>query len=118
MSGLHCDKSENKKRKKDIAQGTMSLDLENWKPRSSEKKFLNVGTGIDISVRELAEAVSNAVGYQGKIVWDTSKPDGTPKKQLNVSRLENLGWKHQIKLENGLKLTVKDFVDSASFRSC
>jgi len=92
--------------------------LENWKPRSSEKKFLNVGTGIDISVRELAEAVSNAVGYQGKIVWDTSKPDGTPKKQLNVSRLENLGWKHQIKLENGLKLTVKDFVDSASFRSC
>ena len=54
--------------------------------------FINVGTGIDLSIRELAEQVAETVGYRGKINWDTSKPDGTPRKQLNVNRLSKLGW--------------------------
>ena len=67
--------------------------LENWSPASGELTFMNVGTGVDLSIRELADAVATATGYQAAIEWDTSKPDGTPKKQLDVSRLANLGWR-------------------------
>ncbi|WP_370594622.1 hypothetical protein [Synechococcus sp. CBW1006] len=59
---------------------------EHWQPGPEELQFLNVGTGVDLSIRELAEAVAQATGFTGAIHWDTSKPDGTPKKQLNVSR--------------------------------
>lgn len=71
--------------------------------------FLNVGTGIDLSIRELAEAVAAATGFRGCISWDTSKPDGTPKKQLDVSRLAALGWKARISLYDGLNATFTDF---------
>ena len=71
--------------------------------------FLNVGTGIDLSIRELAEKVAQAVGYRGTIQWDKNKPDGTPKKQLNVSRLRDLGWSARIPLKEGLPLAVRDF---------
>ncbi|WP_186595973.1 GDP-L-fucose synthase [Synechococcus sp. PROS-7-1] len=71
--------------------------------------FLNVGTGIDLSIRELAEQVAATVGFQGAIHWDTSKPDGTPKKQLNVSRLSQLGWRARIALSEGLPLAYEDF---------
>ena len=71
--------------------------------------FLNVGTGIDLSIRELAEAVAAATGFGGEIRWDASKPDGTPKKQLDVSRLAALGWRARIKLAEGLRTVVKDF---------
>jgi GDP-L-fucose synthase len=92
--------------------------LENWDPsHSSAPKddqgkplaFLNVGTGFDLSIRELAEQVARIVGYKGSIEWDASKPDGTPKKQLNVSRLSNLGWAPKISLERGLPLAIEDF---------
>lgn len=72
-------------------------------------RFLNVGTGKDISIKELANLIAKIVGFQGSIVWDTSKPDGTPKKQLNVNRINKLGWKSQISLEQGLKETIKIF---------
>ena len=68
-----------------------------------------MGTGIDLSIRELAEQVAQAVGYRGTIHWDTSKPDGTPKKQLNVSRMRDLGWSACIPLAEGLPLAVEDF---------
>ena len=71
--------------------------------------YLNVGTGCDISIRELAERTAEAVGYKGKILWDNSKPDGTPKKQLNVKRLSELGWSYRVPLDKGLELTVKDY---------
>jgi GDP-L-fucose synthase len=64
--------------------------LERWQPAPEELQFLNVGTGVDLTIRELAEAVAAATGYQGEIHWDASKPDGTPKKQLDVSRLARL----------------------------
>jgi GDP-L-fucose synthase len=71
--------------------------------------FLNVGTGVDLSIRELAEAVAAATGFRGAITWDPSKPDGTPKKQLDVSRLTALGWRARIPLAEGLASTVALF---------
>jgi GDP-L-fucose synthase len=64
---------------------------------------------MDLTIRELAEAVATATGYRGEICWDASKPDGTPKKQLDVSRLKVLGWKARIQLQDGLSSTVDLF---------
>jgi GDP-L-fucose synthase len=83
--------------------------LEHWQPGSGEVQHLNVGTGVDLTIRELAEAVAAATGYQGEILWDTSKPDGTTKKQLDVSRLAALGWRARISLATGLASTVALF---------
>jgi GDP-L-fucose synthase len=83
--------------------------LENFQPGAEQKQFLNVGTGVDLTIRELAEAVAEATGFQGELHWDASKPDGTPKKQLDVSKLAALGWRAQIPLDVGLASTVKEF---------
>ena len=83
--------------------------LEHWKPGIDELSFLNVGTGLDLSIRELAQEVAHASGFNGTIDWDSSKPDGTPKKQLDVSRLKALGWSAQIPLSQGLASTVAEF---------
>jgi GDP-L-fucose synthase len=92
--------------------------LEHWDPAAPEAPkdeageplpFLNVGTGVDLTIRALAEAVAQATGFQGEIVWDSSKPDGTPKKQLDVSRLAQLGWRARIPLAEGLTSTVALF---------
>jgi GDP-L-fucose synthase len=64
---------------------------------------------VDLTIRELAEQVAAATGYQGQILWNTNKPDGTPKKQLDVSRLAALGWRARIPLVEGLGSTVADF---------
>ena len=77
--------------------------LEHWSPTPGDLTYLNVGTGVDLSIRELAEAVATATGYQGAIEWDSSKPDGTPKKQLDVSRLATMGWRARISLADGLR---------------
>ena len=83
--------------------------LDDW---GNPLAFLNVGTGIDQSIRELAEQVAAAVGFKGSIDWDHSKPDGTPKKQLDVSRLAAMGWRARIALTEGLISTVADFEQS------
>jgi GDP-L-fucose synthase len=83
--------------------------LEHWQPGPDEQQFLNVGTGVDLTIRELAEAVAEATGFIGEILWDASKPDGTPKKQLDVSRLAELGWRARIPLAEGLLSTVAQF---------
>ena len=90
--------------------------LEQWQPGPEELQHLNVGTGVDLTIRELAEAVAAATGYQGEIRWDSSKPDGTPKKQLDVSRLAALGWTARIPLAEGLASTVADFAARGSVR--
>ena len=101
------------------------FSLENWsalhpnapKDDMGEKLgFLNVGTGIDLSIQELAERVATTVGFEGSIQWDHSKPDGTPKKQLDVSRLSDMGWRAEISLAEGLAHTVADFEDSQQLR--
>lgn len=70
-----------------------------------ENSFYNLGTGTDYSIKELAEKIANVVGFDGKILWDTSKPDGTPRKLLDSSRFLALGWKPQTSFEDGLKTT-------------
>ena len=84
--------------------------LEHWQPDPDEIQFMNVGTGTDVTIKELAERVASAVGFTGSITWDSSKPDGTPRKLLDISRLASLGWKASIPLDNGLKQTVMDYV--------
>ena len=70
--------------------------------------FLNVGTGKDISIKNLTSLIAKEVEFEGKITWDKSMPNGTPKKQLNVSRLESIGWRPKISLESGIKMTIKE----------
>jgi GDP-L-fucose synthase len=74
---------------------------------------INVGTGVDVSIRDLAELISQAVGYSGKIQWDSSKPDGTPRKLLDVSKLNQLGWQSKIDLRSGLRKTYDWFVSQS-----
>ena len=83
--------------------------LEHWQPGPNDIQHLNVGTGVDLTIRELAEAVAAATGFSGEIRWDASQPDGTPKKQLDVSRLAALGWRARIPLAEGLEPTVAAF---------
>lgn len=73
---------------------------------------LNVGTGKDITIKDLSELIKKVVGYQGEIVFDSSKPDGTPKKLLDVTEINNLGWKHQTKLEDGITKSYKWFLEN------
>ena len=72
---------------------------------------INVGTGQDCTIQELAETMAKVVGFNGDIVFDANKPDGTPRKLMDVSRLKNLGWKHSISLESGLKSTYQWFLE-------
>ncbi|HAW8033782.1 TPA: GDP-L-fucose synthase [Escherichia coli] len=78
---------------------------------------INVGTGVDCSIREMAETMASVVGYQGKIVFDVTKPDGTPRKLMDVTRLKNLDWQYRYNLHEGLSLTYKWFIENInSFR--
>lgn len=75
-------------------------------------QFVNVGTGIDLSIKELAELIAQAVSYEGELVFDTSKPDGTPRKLLNVDRLKDCGWSAKISLKDGITKTVEWYINS------
>ncbi|AZQ61535.1 GDP-L-fucose synthase [Flammeovirga pectinis] len=79
------------------------------------EQFVNIGTGVDLSIKALAETIKEVVGFEGELVWDTSKPDGTPRKLMDVSKLNNLGFKHKVELKEGIKLTYKDFVAKNEF---
>lgn len=72
----------------------------------------NVGTGIDLTIKELAETIQQAVGHQGEIVWDSSKPDGTPRKLMDISKMHSLGWKHQVELKEGIEKTYAWFLEN------
>ncbi|ABI45123.1 GDP-L-fucose synthetase [Synechococcus sp. CC9311] len=93
--------------------------LENWSaldqdaPKDDQGKplaFLNLGTGVDLTIQELAEQIAAVVGFEGTIEWDTSKPDGTPKKQLDVSLMKQLNWSASIPIREGLCLVYEDFI--------
>ena len=72
----------------------------------------NVGTGKDITIKELAEIIQKVTGHQGKIIWDTSKPNGTPRKLMDVSKMQEIGWEYSIELEEGIKRTYQWFLDN------
>jgi GDP-L-fucose synthase len=84
--------------------------------RYSEESPINVGTGIDVTIRELAELIAATVGYQGRIEFDATRPDGTPRKWLDVSRLHALGWRHRIELAAGLRSTCDWYQANAGSR--
>ena len=77
----------------------------------SEAQHLNIGVGTDLSIKDLSLLIAKVVGFNGHIVWDTAKPDGTPRKLLDVSKLHSLGWKHKTSLEDGLRNAYADFVE-------
>lgn len=77
-------------------------------PRGGE--IVNVGSGIEVSIKELAETVRDVVGYQGRLTFDSTRPDGTPRKLLDVARLHAMGWKHSVELRSGLAAAYEDFV--------
>ena len=91
----------------DMADACVFL-LENY----SGVSHVNIGTGKEITIKELAELVKKTVGYEGGIVWDSSMPDGTPRKLTDVTRLHELGWRHKIELEEGVKLAYEWFRDN------
>lgn len=76
----------------------------------SGNETVNAGSGKELTIKELAETVAEAVGYEGKIVWDTSKPNGTPRKLLDVSKAERLGWRYSTELPEGIKMAYADFL--------
>lgn len=94
----------------DLAEACYFL-MENY----NEKQFLNVGTGEDISIADLANLVKSVVGYEGDLVFNTEKPDGTPRKLMDVSRINDFGWKHKIELEKGVASVYADVVDAGVF---
>ena len=91
---MHCD---------DLADACIFL-MNNY----SDLQFVNIGVGNDISIFDLAHLIKNIVGFDGKLIFDTTKPDGTPRKLMNVSKLNNLGWKHKIGLEQGIRATYEE----------
>jgi GDP-L-fucose synthase len=74
--------------------------------------WVNVGTGVDLSIKELAETIAEIAGYKGEIVWDSSKPDGAPRKLLNVDKMSGLGWSSKITLTDGLKSVYEEYAQS------
>jgi GDP-L-fucose synthase len=88
----------------DLARACLFL-MENY----SDSQFINIGYGTDIRIRDLAELVRKIVGFEGEIQWDTSIPDGTPRKWMDSSRIFSLGWRPQISLEEGIRLAYADF---------
>ncbi|MFZ4783951.1 MAG: GDP-L-fucose synthase [Flavobacteriales bacterium] len=88
----------------DLAEACVHL-MNNY----SGKGFVNIGTGEDLSIKALAEMVKDIVGFDGEIKWDISKPNGTPRKLMNVGRIHGLGWKHRISLEEGIRSVYKEY---------
>ncbi len=91
----------------DMAEA-VAFALEN---KLSESLY-NVGTGIDLKIKELAEIIQKIVGHEGKIDWDRSKPDGSPRKLMDISKMHKLGWHHKVDLENGIQKTYKWFLEN------
>jgi len=89
----------------DMAEASLFL-MNNY----NGSEVINIGTGEDITIRELAEFIAEVVGFEGEIRWDTTKPDGTPRKLLDVSLLRSMGWKHKTLLPDGLHLTYEDYL--------
>jgi len=95
----------------DLANACIFL-MENY----SAPGLVNIGTGTDVTIKQLAELISETVGYDGQIVWDSTKPDGTPRKLMDVSKLHNLGWKHKIELADGLRMVYDEVKEGNAIR--
>jgi len=94
----------------DLADASFFL-MNNW----NETGFMNVGVGEDISIKDLALIIKKIVDYKGELQFDTTKPDGTPRKLMDVSKLHKMGWKHKINLEQGIKMVYEELVSQKAF---
>lgn len=101
----------------DLASAVVFL-LQNWHPKSENSPkdnigkilyHLNVGTGKDIAIKDLAKLIAELTGFDGKIIWDKTKPNGTPKKLLDVNRINKLGWQNKIELRTGIEMVIKEY---------
>ncbi len=99
----------------DMAEGCIFL-MDNFNPTKEQNEkgeiYLNLGSGNDIAIKDLAEMIKDIVGFEGKLVWDAAKPDGTPKRMLDSSKINKLGWQPKIKLEDGIKKTYEWYKQS------
>jgi len=96
----------------DAAIHVMNLDKKTYKEHVKNLSHINIGSGIEITIRDLSEIIKDVTGYQGKINFDSTKPDGSPRKLLDNQLINNLGWKPKINLKNGLVKTYKNFLNS------
>jgi GDP-L-fucose synthase len=94
----------------DLADACFFL-LQNY----NEQGLVNIGCGTDISIKELAEIIVAEVGYEGELIFDTTKPDGTPRKLMHVNKINKMGWRSQINLKSGIIRTVKEFIMSINY---
>lgn len=94
----------------DLAKACLFLML-----NYNEKQFVNVGTGEDLSIKELAEILKQTVGFKGELIFNTEKPDGTPRKLLDVTKIHHLGWKHQINLSDGIASVYQEVLQNNLF---
>ncbi|MDD2656569.1 MAG: GDP-L-fucose synthase [Patescibacteria group bacterium] len=99
----------------DMASGCLFL-LNNFNPTKEQNEtgeiFVNLGTGVDLSVKELVEHFKQVLDYKGEIEWDSTKPDGTPQKLLDMTKMHEMGWKHTIDLDEGIKMTCEGYLNS------
>lgn len=99
----------------DMAEGCLFL-MNNFDPTKEQNEtgeiFMNLGVGEDVSIKELSEVIKGVVGFEGEIVWDSSKPDGTPQKLLDMAKMHELGWKHKVGFEEGVKKLYKWYLDN------
>ena len=95
----------------DLADACVFL-MENYSAEDLGNETVNLGSGKEVTIKELSELVAQTVGYTGTIIWDGDKPDGTPRKLLDVSKLERLGWKYTTELCEGIKAAYDDFLSS------
>lgn len=100
----------------DMADGSLFL-MNNFNPSKEQNEkgeiFTNLGTGIDVTIKELTELVKQVVGFVGEIVWDTTKPDGTPQKLQDMTKMHALGWQHKVELEEGIIMTYEWYKTSS-----
>jgi GDP-L-fucose synthase len=101
--------STTKEEKSQTSEGDSSTALGMTESREIRNTHLNIGTGIDLTIKELAETVKSITGFHGIMKWDITKPDGTSKKQLDISLLHKLDWKHKIELRHGIELVYKNY---------
>lgn len=99
----------------DMARGCIHL-MQNFTPTKEQNEkwdiFFNLGTGKDISIKELAMMIQKIVGFEGEVIWDITRPNGTPRKLLDVNRIESTGWKYSIELEDGIRLAYEWFLEN------
>ncbi len=93
----------------DLAAGCLHLML-----TYDQREFVNIGTGTDVTIKTLAETIASIVGFNGELVWDSTKPDGTPRKLMNVGRIHASGWNHEIDLKEGIKKVYKEFTSNVA----